>query len=186
VPRVIAGTAKGRRLKTLTGDKVRPTTDRVKEALFSILGARMEGARVLDLCAGSGGLGIEALSRGGSHCTFVDTDRNACNLITENLQGTGLRDRATVLQMDAEEALERFAEGGTDGFDVILIDPPYKETALLARILTRIGAGGLLVENGTLVAEVSAQYLETKEIKGLRFLQKKKYGETGLLMYARA
>jgi 16S rRNA (guanine966-N2)-methyltransferase len=116
--RVIAGTYGGRRLQTAPGPATRPTSDRVREALFSILGERVRGARVLDLFAGSGALGIEALSRGASAVTFVDDDARALATVRRNLAATGLAAGATVVRADAL----RF-DGGP--FELALLDPPY-------------------------------------------------------------
>jgi 16S rRNA (guanine966-N2)-methyltransferase len=120
--RVIAGTAKGRRLRTPPGGRTRPTTDRVKEALFSSLMAELPGASVLDLYAGSGALGIEALSRGAARATFVERHQRTARVLDENLARAGVTDRATVVPADVLGAL-----GTPPGapFDVVLLDPPY-------------------------------------------------------------
>jgi 16S rRNA (guanine966-N2)-methyltransferase len=116
--RVIAGRHGGRRLQAPAGDATRPTADRVREALFSVLGARVEGARVLDLFAGSGALGIEALSRGARHCTFVERDRHALDALRENLRRCGLaEDRAGVVVGDGASC--------AGDWDLALLDPPY-------------------------------------------------------------
>jgi 16S rRNA (guanine966-N2)-methyltransferase len=122
--RVVAGTAKGHRLVAPPGRHTRPTTDRVREALFSMVASRvdLDGATVVDLFAGSGALGIEALSRGAAHATFVDADRAAVTAIRANLAATGLADRATVVRADA---LRWLGAGGDRRFDVALADPPY-------------------------------------------------------------
>lgn len=121
--RVIAGIAKGRRLSAPRGDTTRPTTDRVKEALFSILLPRLPDAAVLDLFAGSGALGIEALSRGAGRVTFVERSRVARTAIDDNLAVTGLAERATVLAADAGDVIAATPAGAP--FDVVLLDPPY-------------------------------------------------------------
>ena len=126
--RVITGTARGRRLITLAGDTVRPTSSRVKEALFSILQFELEGRRVLDLFAGSGQLGIEALSRGAKSCTFVDASRESLGVTEKNLDSTGLRASAKTVLSDAVAYLDR-----TDAvYDVVFIDPPYRAGLLPA------------------------------------------------------
>lgn len=120
--RVIAGSARGRRLESPRGTSVRPTSDRVREALFNALGSLdlVQGARVLDLFAGSGALGIEALSRGATHATFVDHDWDALRVVRTNLELTGLADRATVRRQDA------LGPGAADpSADLVLADPPY-------------------------------------------------------------
>ncbi|MBQ5994551.1 MAG: 16S rRNA (guanine(966)-N(2))-methyltransferase RsmD [Clostridia bacterium] len=122
--RVITGSARGRKLKTLEGDEiVRPTTDRVKEAMFSIIQFDIPGARVLDLFAGSGQLGIEALSRGAASAVFVDRDKNAYETVKENLAVTRLADRAEVLNADSLTYIKNCHRE----FDIILLDPPYNK-----------------------------------------------------------
>jgi 16S rRNA (guanine966-N2)-methyltransferase len=121
--RVVAGSARGRRLQTPPGLDVRPTTDRVREATFNALGSLglVDGARVLDLFAGSGALGIEALSRGAEHVTFVDTSPRALEAVRANLAGCGLEDRATVVRADALA----FPAASDGTCDLALLDPPY-------------------------------------------------------------
>ena len=138
--RVVAGSARGRRLVAPRGDAVRPTTDRVREATFNALGSlgALDGAAVLDLFAGTGALGIEALSRGAAHATFVEPDRAARAALAANLEATGLTDRATVEPVRAEAYLDRLADGdGGEPLDLALCDPPYAFAAwdeLLARL----------------------------------------------------
>jgi 16S rRNA (guanine966-N2)-methyltransferase len=124
--RVVAGTARGRRLEAPAGRDTRPTSDRVREAVFNALGSlgAVEGAEVLDLFAGTGALGIEALSRGAASCTFVERDRAARGLIERNLAGTGLADRATVRSEPAERYVDGAVAAG-HSFDLALLDPPY-------------------------------------------------------------
>ncbi|MFM7534785.1 MAG: 16S rRNA (guanine(966)-N(2))-methyltransferase RsmD [Acidimicrobiales bacterium] len=121
--RVVAGTARGRQLLAPSGRDTRPTADRVREAVFNALHSRglVEGARVLDLFAGSGALGIEALSRGAASATFVERSREALRCVRANLDATGLAERATVVDADANA----FLRNGTDRFDLALLDPPY-------------------------------------------------------------
>ena len=122
--RVITGTARGRKLKTLEGDEiVRPTTDRVKEAMFSIIQFDVPGAKVLDLFAGSGQLGIEALSRGAQSCVFVDRDKNAYQTVKENLASTKFADNAEVLNADSLTYIKNCQRK----FDIVLLDPPYNK-----------------------------------------------------------
>lgn len=120
--RVIAGTAKSLRLKTPDGMDTRPTTDRIKETLFNMLQPYLPDAVFIDLYSGSGGIGIEALSRGAGHAYFVENNRNALACITENLRFTRFTDRATVLKQDVISALQGIHEKEAD---VIFMDPPY-------------------------------------------------------------
>ncbi|MCC2643781.1 MAG: putative Ribosomal small subunit methyltransferase [Nitrospira sp.] len=131
--RVIAGVHRGRRLFGPKGQVIRPTSDRVKEALFSILGEHITGARVLDLYAGTGSVGIEALSRGAAHVTFVESDRDALRLVHSNLQQFGLEDSATI----CASQVRQFFRGWTERsglYDIVFCDPPYHVTADLIEL----------------------------------------------------
>ena len=150
--RVISGSARGRRLKELQGMDPRPTTDKVKESLFNIIQFEIEGRRVLDLFGGTGQLGIEALSRGADHCTFVDMRKEAAALIRENLRLTGLSERSRVVQGDALSFLSSCGEK----FDVILLDPPY-HTELLEKSVERITEFDILREHGIMICESAAE-----------------------------
>ena len=143
--RVIAGLAKGRRLVAPRGATTRPATDRLRESIFGTLGERLEGADALDLFAGSGALGIEALSRGAARATFVERDPGAIAAIRRNVESTGLADRATIARGDVATYL-RLA---TATFAVVFCDPPYAEADLLAILLA--GADLRRVTSGTLV-----------------------------------
>lgn len=142
--RVITGSARGRKLITLQGEDVRPTTDRVKEAVFSIIQFQIEGRRFLDLFAGSGQMGIEALSRSAAMAVFVDTRREAVETIKENLHNTGLEKNARVLQMDAMAFLAQ----KNDPFDLVFLDPPYRSGALqqvLPGVEALLNPGGMIL-----------------------------------------
>jgi 16S rRNA (guanine966-N2)-methyltransferase len=149
--RVVAGSARGRRLVAPDGRDVRPTTDRVREAVFNALGSlgAVDGARVLDLFAGSGALGIEALSRGAAHATFVERDRRARQTVDRNLATAGLADRATVVAEAAEPFLARVAGGPP--FDLALLDPPYAYDAW-DTLLGALRAAVVVVESDREVA----------------------------------
>ncbi len=121
--RVITGEARGRRLVTLEGEDVRPTTDRVKEGMFNIIQFDLEGASVLDLFAGSGQLGIEALSRGAKHCTFVDSANRSIEVVKQNLKTVGFEKRASVFCGDSK----MYISLSRDKFDIALLDPPYNK-----------------------------------------------------------
>ena len=176
--RVITGTAKGRRLKELSGMETRPTTDRVKEGLFNIIQFDLEGRRVLDLFAGTGQLGIEALSRGAASCTFVDQRRDAVRLIQENLDHCGLADRG---QVRMTESLG-FLSGAREKYHVIFLDPPY-ETKLLENALEKIAKIDILSDNGIMVCESPADKvlpeLEAPYCKGREY----RYGKIKLTVY---
>lgn len=143
--RVIAGTARGLRLVAPRDAQTRPISDKVKESLFGSIGERIVGARVLDLYAGSGAIGIEALSRGAAHATFVERARPALRAIAENLARTGLADQGVV----EARSVEAFLESTTAGpWDVAILDPPYAERTLdvpLDRLRAHLAPGGLVV-----------------------------------------
>ena len=142
--RVISGERRGKKLQTLEGLEVRPTSDRVKEAVFDILQFSVEGCRFLDLFAGSGQVGIEAISRGARQATLVDESRDAIRVVEKNLAATGFADRAKVVRGDALA----FLRGSRDSFDIAFLDPPYR-TGLLQRALPlaarRMAPGGKLL-----------------------------------------
>jgi 16S rRNA (guanine(966)-N(2))-methyltransferase RsmD len=182
--RVIAGSARGRRLHSPAGSRVRPTADRVKEALFSALTSRfgsLEGLAVLDLFAGSGALGIEALSRGAARVFFIDSHRESSALTQRNLALTGLEYAATRLMMDAGTALERFAAEGTR-FDIILVDPPYTDRKLAARVSGLLTGSHLTGSHGVIVFETdSAAELSLPE--SFQLYSRKVYGDTALSFF---
>lgn len=146
--RVITGPPAGRRLNELKGKETRPTTDRVKEGIFNIIQFDIEGRRVLDLFGGTGQLGIECLSRGAAHATFVDARTDAVKLIRENLAVTALANRATVLTADYATVLS----GAVEKYDLVFLDPPY-ETKLLERSLELISQFDILREHGIIICE---------------------------------
>jgi len=146
--RIISGRFKGRRLKTPTWEGLRPTSDKLRETLFNILAPRIEGARVLDGYAGTGALGLEALSRGAAHVTFVEQDRRAAALIEANASACGLAGGYTIASGDFVLLSSRLKAG--EGFDLILLDPPY-DTRNVRRALDL--AAGLLRRGGLVVLE---------------------------------
>lgn len=150
--RVIAGRCRSMPLRTLPGRDTRPTTDRIKETLFNILAPDIPGCRFLDLFAGSGGIGIEALSRGAAHAVFVDQSRKAASVIRENLAFTKLLADAEVLVMSAESAIRHL--DGEKPFDVIFMDPPYLQ-GLERDALLAMSSAGFVTENTLIVIEAS-------------------------------
>lgn len=144
--RIIAGTYKGRRLKAPTWAGLRPTSDRVRETLFNIVAARVPGARVLDVFAGTGALGLESLSRGAAAATFIEHDRRAVALIEANAALCGARDRCVIIRDTAERALDDRVEG--EPFDLVMLDPPYDRAlpgAVVASAARLLAPGGLLI-----------------------------------------
>ena len=176
--RVITGKARGINLKTPEGLTTRPTTDRVKEALFSIIHFEIPGARVLDLFGGTGQLGIEALSRGAKSAVFVDAGDKACALIRENLKRTHLEADAKVVRSDYLQYLDRCRET----FEIILLDPPYAEV-FLENALKRITEIDILQSGGIIVAERPLGKDLPWEFEGLTRSKDYKYGNTLLTIY---
>jgi len=174
--RVIAGTCRSLPLKTVPGDDVRPTTDRIKETLFNMLAPYVPGCRFLDLFAGSGGIGIEALSRGAEKAWFVDSARKSVICIEENLKFTRLTDRAEVLLCDALTGVLRL-EGRTDGpLDLIFMDPPYG-MGLGAPVLRALRHSRLVSPETIIVIEEKADVgFSFAEEEGYRILKTKSYG----------
>jgi len=153
--RIIAGSRKGARIFAPKGLDTRPTADRVREAAFNLLGpGAAEEAKVLDLFAGSGAMGLEALSRGAAHATFVESDREACRTITRNLDKLGL-DAATVLCQDALTALRADYRQGTR-YDLVLLDPPYRRFSSLQKAMIQ-HLPAILAPGGTLLVETAAE-----------------------------
>lgn len=178
--RVIAGSGRGKRLEALAGIKTRPTSDRVKEALFSILTSRFDfsGRRVLDLCAGTGGLGIEALSRGAACCCFIEKDRDVKELLDKNLKSTSFSNLSNVIMLDAVNGLKLLARRA-EIFDFIFFDPPYA-TKLYNPVLELIAERNLLAEDGVLVVEsASRNSLDVSFGKIVR-TDRRIYGDTSL------
>ena len=150
--RVIAGSARRLLLKTLPGDETRPTTDRIKETLFNMLQAEIPGSRFLDLFGGSGGIAIEALSRGASAAVIVEKNPKAARIIRENLEHTHLDDRAELLTTDASAAVTRLAGRESAAFDLIFLDPPYG-AGLEERALQQLQNSPLIHDDTLLIVE---------------------------------
>ena len=176
--RVITGIARGRKLRSPDGYDVRPTTEVTKEAMFSILQFELEGARVLDLFAGTGQLGIEALSRGAKSSVFVDAGSEACRLVRENLQRTGLTSQAQVVQADYLQFLAR-CQGP---FDIIFLDPPYAEV-FLENALEKISEIDILGNRGIMVTERPVGKELAYHFPGLERSRDYKYGKTLITIF---
>ena len=178
--RVITGSAKGKRLKEVPGDTTRPITDRTKEALFSILGSWIVGLRVLDLFGGTGAVGIEALSRGAAHVTFIERAPTAQRVIRENLQSTQLLERAKLIRGDAFKIL---AGEHPHPYDLIYIAPPqYKEMWLKALKMVD-DRPNLLTDDGIAIVQIHPKEFQDIELKNLVLYDGRKYGSTLLCFY---
>ena len=176
--RVITGKSRGVQLKTPEGMLTRPTADRVKEALFSIINFDLPGAAVLDLFGGTGQLGIEALSRGANSAVFVDQREDACKIIRENLRRTKLESQGRVVRSDYLDYLRRSREK----FDIILLDPPYAEV-FLENALKCITEIDILKTDGIIVAERPVEKKLPFEFEGFTRSKDYKYGKTLLTIY---
>ena len=176
--RVITGEARGRKLVTLEGEDVRPTTDRVKEGMFNIIQFDLEGANVIDLFAGSGQLGIEALSRGAKSAVFVDASESACTLIRENLKRTKLEPDAKVIRSDYLSYLRSCRET----FQIVLLDPPYAEV-FLENALKCLSEIDILQSGAIIVAERPVGKELLWDLPGFTRSKDYKYGNTLLTLY---
>jgi 16S rRNA (guanine966-N2)-methyltransferase len=170
--RIIAGELKGRRLKTPKWEGLRPTSDKLRETLFNVVASRVAGARVLDYYAGTGAIGIEALSRGASHVTFVDTDARALKLIDENLRHCGVRDRYVIIR--TPQSLP------AGSIDLAVLDPPYDEPDLMAAIAA---ADPLIAPGGMLVLEHARRRPAPEQAGRLRLSRDLASGDSALSFY---
>jgi 16S rRNA (guanine966-N2)-methyltransferase len=178
--RVIAGTARGRRLRSVPGDSTRPITDRTKESLFNILGGDIRGATFLDLFAGTGSVGIEALSRGASFVRFIDKNQNAIHTIHANLKLTETAERAEVMRIDSFQLLQSEPDRF---FDYVYIAPPqYKELWKRALILLDDHIGWLSSDAWVIVQIHPVEYA-TMNLKNLAEFDQRRYGSTILVFY---
>lgn len=176
--RVIAGAHKGRRLKTPTWDGLRPTSDRLRETLFNVVSPRLEGARVLDGYAGTGALGIEAISRGATSVTFIDEDRRAQALVDENLARCGIENGYAIIRASVARGIETLQAAG-QVFDLVLLDPPYDLDP--ARALS--GVEAIMAPDALLVLEHGRRQPVPAEAGRLRLGRDLKSGDSALAFY---
>lgn len=180
--RVIGGIHRGRTLRTVEGLAVRPTSDRLRETLFNILSPRITNSRFLDICAGSGAVGVEAISRGARDSTFIDNSRRACSIIKANLHTLGIESEATVINRDAGAALKQLAKGGRQ-FDIVFLDPPYASD-LYGQVMRLLDEQPLLSGDGIVIAEHRAKTPPRDLYGGLRMYREVRQGESALAFYA--
>lgn len=178
--RVISGSAKGHTLQSVPGDSTRPITDKAKEALFSILGDWIEGARVLDLFGGTGAVGIEALSRGAEHATFLERNRRAIETIQANLTHCRLKEFAAVQQGDSFAFLERYRG---EAFDFIFIAPPQYQDLWRKALLLVDSRPELLYEEGLVVVQIHPREDAPVDLQSLYEFDRRVYGSVLLIFY---
>lgn len=193
--RVIAGTYRSRILKSLKGQALRPTSDRLRETLFDVLGPEIAASRFLDLFAGTGAIGIEALSRGAAEAVFVENHGPAAALIRRNLDSLGIHSGATVLAVDALRGLQILArpaivasgkKARSSQFDFIFLDPPYAAANDYARVLESLGWGHLLAPGGMVIAEHRRNFDLPEQAGALQCYRVLKQGDAALSFYRRA
>jgi 16S rRNA (guanine(966)-N(2))-methyltransferase RsmD len=174
--RIISGVSKGRRLATPKSQAIRPTSDRVKESIFNLLGNEVEGKVVLDLFAGTGNLGIEALSRGAKRVLFVEKGRQALRLIWKNISQVGMRERSEILPKDVSRAIGILKQRG-ESFDLILMDPPY-EKGLIQKTLLKLQSHGIYHEDSILVIEHNRREPIPEKLEGWTLVRQRGIGDT--------
>ncbi len=174
--RVITGSVRGKKLSVLEGKDVRPTTDKVKEAIFSIIQFELPGAKVLDLFAGSGQLGIEAISRGADKAFFVDKAKASINIITENISATGFEEKSKVIFMDSLDYLK----SSTEKFDIAFLDPPYNH-GILEQVLPLLESH--MNEGGRIICEHEQRLILPEKIGSMYLKKKYKYGKIEVSQY---
>ncbi|PZE22500.1 16S rRNA (guanine(966)-N(2))-methyltransferase RsmD [Paenibacillus xerothermodurans] len=179
--RVISGTAKGRPLKAVPGTGTRPTTDKVKEAIFSMIGPYFDGGQVLDLFAGTGGLSIEALSRGMDRAVLTDVDKKSVETIRHNLQVTGFTEQAEIYRNDAARAIRALSKRQVR-FDMVFLDPPYR-LKVLQDLMLQLDEADMLTNTAIVVLEHDAEDVYSQPIGRLRWTRRAEYGDTAVTIY---
>lgn len=185
--KIVTGTLKGKRLISLEGDATRPTSERIKEAVFSSIQFDIENRRVLDLFAGSGQMGLEALSRGAESATFIDSSMDAMNVIKANIKSTGVADKTRTLVSDYRNYIRKAARNSSAAFDLVFIDPPYA-LACAKDALVRLKESDLLADGALCVLEVGEEPLDFSgtEYSDFEVLKSTHYGKksaVAILLY---
>lgn len=183
--RVIAGTYKSRILKSLKGLALRPTSDRLRETLFNVLAPHIAGSRFVDLFAGTGAIGIEALSRGAAEAVFIENHAPAAALIKKNLASLGITKGTTVLVAEALRGLAQLAARESPGYHIVFLDPPYAAAADYSRVLEFLGTANLLAPGGLVVAEHRRNFDLSEAAGALSRFRVLKQGEAALSFYRR-
>lgn len=179
--RVIAGAARGRALKAVPGMNTRPTTDKVKEAIFSMIGPYFDGGAALDLFAGTGGLGIEAWSRGIDKVIFVDKEKASMDTIRLNLEAAGATEASELYRNDAQRALKALAKRGI-AFRLVFLDPPYR-IATMDTLMRELVGYGMLEPDAIVVVEHDAEVRYPDEMERFSLVRNAKYGDTAVTIY---
>lgn len=179
--RVIAGAAKGRPLKAVPGMNTRPTTDKVKEAIFSMIGPYFDGGNALDLFAGTGGLGIEAWSRGIERTVFVDKEKISIDVVRANVQAAGMAQYADIYRNDAERAIKALSKRGIR-FRLVFLDPPYRITTMDS-LMEQLVELGLLEEDAYVIVEHDAAHVYPEQLAQFVRTKASQYGDTAVSIY---
>ena len=179
--RVIAGSAKGRALKAVPGKNTRPTTDKVKEAIFSMIGPYFDGGWVLDLFAGTGGLGIEALSRGAERAVFIDMEKASIDVVRHNATEAGVADKAEIYRNEAGRAVKALAKRGS-AFRYVFLDPPYRMKEMDG-VMAQLAESGLLEPGAVVVVEHDAEHQYPETAVPFEQTKRVKYGDTAVTIY---
>ncbi|MBQ9070832.1 MAG: 16S rRNA (guanine(966)-N(2))-methyltransferase RsmD [Clostridia bacterium] len=172
--KIITGSAKGKILKTLEGEATRPTSERIKEAVFSSIQFDIEDRRVLDIFAGCGQLGLEALSRGAESCMFVDSSREAMDIVKANVSATGFNSKCRYLVSDARNYIRKAS--GREVFDLVFIDPPYA-LECSADIIRRLASGGMLADGAIVVSESGTEVINPDDFPEFEVTKSRQYGK---------
>jgi 16S rRNA (guanine(966)-N(2))-methyltransferase RsmD len=181
--RVIAGTFRSRQLKSLRSLALRPTSDRLRETLFNVIADRIASSRFIDAFAGTGAVGIEALSRGAAEVVFIENHSSAVALIKKNLTSLDILDSTKVLPIDALRGLERVAAERSGHFDIVFLDPPYAFAEDYHRVLSFLGAAPLLAEGGLVIAEHRHTFDLPESFGSLRRFRALRQGDASLTFY---
>lgn len=176
--RIIAGELKGRRLTSPSDYRVRPTTDKVKEAIFSMISPYIQDSIIFDMFAGTGNLGLEAISRGAKRAYFIDRDRTSIGLVRQNVLYCKVEDRAVIMMADYASAIGKLSEQA----DVIFLDPPY-DAGYMVNCIEMISENDLLVDDGVIVAEHSSAETLPEEIGEMMLIKTKRYGKISVSLY---
>ncbi len=181
--RIVAGVSKGRRLVSPKDNRIRPTSDRVKEAVFNIIGFNVANSHVLDLFAGTGSLGLEALSRGAEFATFVDNNAKSIEILKQNIRLLGFEERSEVFMINASDAVTEFGRSNRT-FDIIFIDPPYMEN-LYEITLSSIARYGIIKKRGLVIVEHLSAFCFSEMSHELTLIKNKRYGSTSISIFTK-